>query len=229
MSAGRAPHRGLCSAVALLALAMLAGCDEDAPQAPPDPPREQAVPAAPPEPQTRTVTLPPVRQVTPDRVLPGPVITGEVERMPDPPPPPPRPRRYDLGVIGFIEPDLIEGRDGLRMRLKDVALPPESARCAIPSGGWRACADLALIGIRRVVRLSRVECVVEPEDRSPDADTPPRATCFIGENDIARRLIGLGWIGAADGAPQGYRDAALAARANRRGLYRLTGGDPFAP
>jgi endonuclease YncB( thermonuclease family) len=171
---------------------------------PPTGQREQVAPAA--------------RNVTPEGVTSGPVVSGPLLRAaPEPAGEPGRPlttfRR--VVVIDATRFRTIRDRTPVVVRLAGVTGPAFSETCTDRDGKVWKCGARARAELSRLIRNRSVACVVTD-------DTDPAelvASCRIGVRDISEWLAMTGWADATDDAPAIIRDLADEARGAGRGRF----------
>lgn len=171
------------------------------------------------------LVAPPVRNVTPPGILPGPEVDGPLYREPTPPPPPepPRWRRFFLPVT--TDSATFVTKDGLVIVLYGVAPLPVDLVCTRANGEDWPCGKTALFSLRRFLRGRAIECYLPPLDGIDRAVAP----CRIGKIDIAHWLIRQGWALPDDETGADYDEAARDARCDRLGKWRGAEPDPACP
>jgi endonuclease YncB( thermonuclease family) len=106
--------------------------------------------------------------------------------------------------------------DGQRLRLADIDTPEKAQTCrdagqAAYDCGIEASRALAVIIAGRAVRCS---------GERRDFYRRPLVVCMIGDLDIGRELVRIGWALAPAAAPDDYAAAETEARDSGRGLWQ---------
>jgi endonuclease YncB( thermonuclease family) len=160
----------------------------------------------------RVVILPPVRDVTPPDMTPGPEVTGPLQRVPAPPPKP-HWQRFFLPETTDAATFKVENKT---IHVAGVEPPPVDATCPLADGGSWPCGRTALYSLRMFLHGRAVECYF------PDAGdvTDITAPCRVGTNDIGLWLLAEGWARPNDLATDDYRAAASDAVCAERGIWR---------
>ncbi|MGE0585379.1 MAG: thermonuclease family protein [Flavobacteriaceae bacterium] len=178
---------------------------------PPEPPRPPLMPKEP---------APEVRDVTPPSALPGPVVSGELTRLParEPPPPPPRPPEPTLLYrplvvsVGVLK----KGRETIRIAgIEPLAL---EADCTDGDGRRWRCGRAGATAFRMLVGRRALTCSAGFQPRAEEGGGAGRH-CQIGKVDLGLWLVGQGWARPAADASETYRKAADEAREAQLGQY----------
>ncbi|MCB1476623.1 MAG: hypothetical protein H6883_02830 [Rhodobiaceae bacterium] len=195
---------------------------------------EPPPPAPPPPASLPTEPAAEVRDVTPPSALPGPIVSGELTRLParEPPPPPPRPPKPTLlyrplvlsaGVIR-------KGKETIRMAgIEPLAL---QASCTDGEGREWRCGRAGATAFQMLVGRRALSCSIGFRAQGADAGDDARY-CQIGKLDIGLWLVRQGWASPGDDAPETYRQAWDEAREAHVGQFapapRLLTNDADAP
>jgi endonuclease YncB( thermonuclease family) len=167
----------------------------------------------------REAVQPATRDVTPEGVTSGPVVTGPLLRAA------PDPEAARAGglmttfrrvvVLDAVHFRTIRDRTPVVVRLDGVVGPAFSETCVDPSGTVWKCGARARGELSRFIRGRSVACVVT--DESDPVELVAR--CRIGVTDVSEWLARGGWADAAPSAPAAVRDAADEARREGRGRH----------
>ena len=168
---------------------------------------------------------PPVRNVTPPGMTPGPVVDGPLVRE-ETPPPPPEAARWRRFLLPRTTDSATFVTEGLAIRVSGVTPPPADRVCEASDGGeaW-PCGRVALFSLRMFLRGRPVECYFPPLGDVRQVIAP----CRVGATDLGLWLLAQGWAEPDGNATDEYRKAAVKARCARRGLYRDTPSDGTCP
>jgi endonuclease YncB( thermonuclease family) len=158
---------------------------------------------------------PPIRNVTPPGMTPGPEVDGPLIREPAPPrpPDPPRWRRFFLPVTSDAATFLVKG---LTIRIAGVAPPAVDATCRLADGSDWPCGRMALYGLRMFLHGRAVECFFPPPGDAANVIAP----CRVGSIDLGRWLLANGWAKPDELATDRYRASSALARCGRLGIWR---------
>lgn len=156
-----------------------------------------------------------VRVITAPGLPPPPRFDAAPERIAPPAPPtstsPPAMRR--LGPVVVEDGATVRSRR-LRVRLVGVAAIERDETCRDQSDVEWPCGARALAGLRRMVRLRPVDCLLPQDARSGSFE----GTCaFVAGGDLGEAFVASGWARAVPGGP--YGDAEAAARREGRGAW----------
>lgn len=193
------------------AIAPRAEPEKSEPPAPADKPEEKL------EPVRRDV-----RNVTPDRVLPGPEIeTALIERLPAvTPPPPPKPTKPESWPRAAVL-----SAKSVRSRKTNIVFAGIEAldtadRCTAADGTTWRCGNFARAALQRLIRLRTLECdpVADAAQGTGSAEKPISTRCRVAGRDIGEWLVARGWATALP--ESGYEEAQVAARQAGRGQWR---------
>lgn len=160
------------------------------------------------------VTLPPVRDVTPETLTQGPQVTGLTMRLPGPPPPVPKPRKRRFFRVVVADAGTIKAKK-LTIKLAGVKAPDIKKVCVdAKNRKWR-CGLAARGALRRLIRIRAIECPSMPFE--PNATITVR--CSVGRTDIAEWLVRYGWAEPAEDDEK-LAEALEKAKADKRGMWR---------
>ncbi|MCE1234747.1 MAG: thermonuclease family protein [Hyphomicrobiales bacterium] len=156
-----------------------------------------------------------VRVITAPGLTPPPRFEDAPERIAPPTPPvttaPIVARR--LGPVVVEDGAAVRSRR-MRVRLAGVAAIERDETCRDPSDVEWPCGARALVGLRRMVRLRPVDCLLPQDARSGSFET----TCaFVAGGDLGEAFVASGWARAAPGGP--YAEAEATARRDGRGVW----------
>ena len=208
--------------------------DRRAAAAVPVQPAKPAAPAAVAGNPGRDVVMEPVRRdvrnVTPDRVLPGPALRERMiarlpaaEPEPEPPQPPkpqawPRVAVLSAGVVRSKETEIIfSGIDPLAIE----------AECKAGDGSAWRCGNFARAALQRLIRQRTIECepavpgdddAAAKKEGAERADSSITARCRVSGRDIGEWLVTRGWALPLSGS--GYEEAFKKAKKAGRGQWR---------
>jgi endonuclease YncB( thermonuclease family) len=158
---------------------------------------------------------PPIRNVTPPGMTPGPEVDGPLIRVPAPPRPPdhPRWRRFFLPVTSDAATFLVKG---LTIRIAGVAPPAVDATCRLADESDWPCGRMALYGLRMFLHGRAVECFFAPPGDVAEVVAP----CRVGKTDLARWLLIAGWAKPAGNPSNDDLAAETMAQCSRAGMWR---------
>lgn len=106
---------------------------------------------------------------------------------------------------------------GEAIRLLDIDAPDPGQACRDATGADYPCGERARAALAEILDGGPVAC----DWAVRDADGLKLARCMLGNADVARRMLELGWaVPARDCKCETYRDAAQRAEASRRGLWQ---------
>lgn len=156
-----------------------------------------------------------VRVITAPGLTPPPRFVDAPERVAPPTPPPtaaPVAMRR-LGPVVVEDGTTIRARR-MRVRLAGVVAIDREETCRDATDvEWR-CGARALAGLRRMVRLRPVECLLPQDARSGVFDG---VCAFVAGGDLGAAFVASGWARAAPEGP--YGDAEAEARRATRGAW----------
>ena len=163
----------------------------------------------------QVVILPPVRNVTPPDMTPGPKVSGPLERIAPPPAPPAKARWWRFFLPETIDAATFKTNDKT-IHVAGVEPPPVGATCPLADGTSWPCGRTALYSLRMFLHGRAIECYF------PDAGdvTEITAPCRVGTSDIGLWLLSEGWARPNDLATDEYRSAATNALCTGRGIWR---------
>ena len=162
----------------------------------------------------RIVDLPPVRDVTPEAITPGPKAVGPTLRLPDPPPPAKKPRKRRFFRVIVADAGTIQAKK-ITIKLEGVKTPDLEEVCVdSKKRKWR-CGLSARGALRRLIRIRAIECPTMPVE--PPATISSR--CTVGPTDIAKWLVTYGWA-EPEGNDDDLEKALAAAKEAKRGMWR---------
>lgn len=157
-----------------------------------------------------------VRNITPERMLPGPVFEeGSLERLPDvvPPPPPPKPPKPIVWNRPFVVSAGVLISQKKQIVLNDI-IPVELDRnCTYEDGTSWPCGRLARTEMRQFVRGRTIDC-------DPIEDTEAlrvNTKCRLGNYDMSAWLVLTGWAEPEEGH---YEEELEEAKRKERGIWR---------
>ncbi|MCB1462389.1 MAG: hypothetical protein KDJ90_08165 [Nitratireductor sp.] len=187
-----------------------------------------------------------IRNVTPDRVLPGPDIAERmIERLPAvvPPPPPPRPEEPERWRRALVVAPGVLKSGGKQIVIAGIDPLGGETECNAADGTAWPCGKFASAALRRLVRQRPVECdPVEIQvaarggtqgdstaetleqrlsatlERAPANDGGIVTRCKIAGRDIGEWMVEQGWASPQPGS--GYDEALAKAREAGRGQWR---------
>ena len=160
----------------------------------------------------QVVILPPVRDVTPPDMTPGPKVTGPLERVPAPPP---KPRWWRFFLPATTDAATFT-TDGKTIHVAGVDPPPVDAVCSLADGSSWPCGRTALYSLRMFLHGRAVECYFPGGSDVVEITAP----CRVGTSDIGLWLLSEGWARPNDLATDAYRSAASDAQCAGRGIWR---------
>jgi endonuclease YncB( thermonuclease family) len=168
---------------------------------------------------------PPVRDVTPPGVTPGPSGEGPLVReVPPPKPPePPRWRRFFLPATTDAATFVIDGK--LTIRVSGVTPPSVGDVCAFADGAPWPCGRTALHALRMFLRGRAVECYFPALGEAVEVIAP----CRVGEVDLGHWLLESGWARANDLSTDDYLSASAAARCANLGIWQGAERPDYCP
>jgi endonuclease YncB( thermonuclease family) len=166
------------------------------------------------------------RNVTPPGVTPGPEVDGPLFRDVPPPeeikPEPAKWRRFALPET--TDTATLHARN-LTIRISGVDPVPVERTCRLADGEEWPCGRTGLVSFRRFLGGRAVECYFPPVVEATEIIAP----CRVGRIDLGEWLLRQGWGTPNDYATDDYREAALAGRCERLGVWRGTAADGTCP
>lgn len=140
-----------------------------------------------------------------------------------------------LGFAGFLcivlsparaagEISVIDG-DTLQIGDKVVNLygidAPELGQLCFHDGGWHKCGQAAAFELKKLIEFDRpAECVPAPQNRN-------QVVCRASGRDLALALLHAGYVVAATGSGDVYRQAEESAREGNLGLWHMALVSPW--
>ncbi|MGD9785554.1 MAG: thermonuclease family protein [Hyphomicrobiaceae bacterium] len=103
-----------------------------------------------------------------------------------------------------------------RVRLGAIEAPERGQVCKAESGRTWRCGAASANALSKIVRRKDVVCEIE----SAETDKLPVASCRVGDEDVAERLVREGHAFAETGFFSRYSNAESEARQARRGLWK---------
>ena len=184
-----------------------------------------ALPARAEEPEVEFVPRA-TRNVTPPGVTPGPEVDGPLyrERLPAPEAKPETAKWRRFSLPETTDAATLHIRN-LTIRISGVDPVPLDRMCRLSSGEEWPCGRTALVSFRRFLGGRPVECYFPPVVETTEIVAP----CRVGRIDLGEWLLRQGWGTPNDYATDAYREAALAGRCGRAGVWRGTAADGTCP
>ncbi len=155
-----------------------------------------------------------VRDVTPDSITAGPVVTGPLVRV-APPHSAEEPPRREARLARLYNPivasaGIIVAGDH-DIHLAGIVATEPDQRCGEGAMAW-PCGRMARTALRNFIRGRAIECEIPAGAQK----IPDPARCLVGGEDVAEWLVAQGW---AKRNGDDYAEAEKAARDGKLGLF----------
>ena len=157
-----------------------------------------------------------VRDITPEKMLPGPAFdTSPLQRLPavEPPPPPKRPAQPQVWARTLVKAAGILQSEGKTILLSGISPIELDKKCIDEKGKEWPCGMFARTEMRKFVRGRSISCI-PPDEPGPDEFI---TRCKIGKIDISAWLVFAGWA-----IPENdlFAEELSEAKKNLRGQWR---------
>ena len=104
--------------------------------------------------------------------------------------------------------------DGHNLELYGAVLLRRNKICTSAEGARWACGQRAFVALRKLLDGQSITCSFR------HITVPPKAVCWVGDNDVTHFLLSQGWAELADGVTdETYVEALTSAQSRKAGIW----------